>query len=317
MIATLSPSRPSLRRMTDIPSRRALLGMIGATLTLSPVARALAAVHPAAPTIVAVKTAGGRISNVTHWRAPVRRGTILFSHGALSSPAKYDPLILPWVAAGFDVWAPLHVDSTDHPDTKAFPGLASWRARIEDMRALSAHVGGNGHIAAGHSYGGLTALTLGGARAVVPDGVTGSLRDPRTRAVVAFSPPGLAPGLVDGPGYAGLAVPAFIQTGDKDLPPGPPSTVIDPDAWKKHLLAYDSAAPGGSRYALILDGVDHYFGGLICSPERPGPRQTLQLQQAVALSRLFLQGYGSGSASARASLDAALIDTGPVILRRK
>lgn len=303
--------------MNDFPSRRALLGMVGATFALAPAARGFAASKQGLPRIVAVTTASGRISHVTHWRAPVARGTILFSHGALSSPAKYDPLILPWVAAGFDVWAPLHVDSTDHPDTKAFPGLASWRARIEDMRALSAKVGGHGHIAAGHSYGGLTALTLGGAQAVVPEGIGGSLRDPRTMAVVAFSPPGLAPGLIDGAGYAALAVPALIETGTLDTPPARPGIVVDPDSWKGHLLAYDSAAAGHDRYALVLDGVDHYFGGLICSPERPGPRQSTQMRQAVALSLQFLRGYGLASADARAALIAKLSDTGPVALRRK
>ncbi len=316
MIATHRTALPSVHGMIDTPSRRALLGMIGATLTLAPT-RALAASKPVRPTVVEVGTAGGRISRVTHWRAPTPRATILFSHGALSSPAKYDPLILPWVAAGFNVWAPLHVDSTDHPDTKAFPGLASWAARIEDMRALSAHVGGTGHIAAGHSYGGLTALTLGGAQAVVPEGLTGPLRDPRTMAVVAFSPPGLAPGLIDGAGYAGLAVPALIETGTKDTPPARPGAPVDLESWKGHLLAYDSAQAGHDRYALVLDGVDHYFGGLICSPERPGPRQSVQLQQAVAVSLQFLRGYGLGSAAARASLLGKLSETGPVILRHR
>ena len=317
MIAAPGSPPPSLHGMIDIPSRRALLGLIGATLTLAPAARTLAASPAALPTIIDVKTAGGRISRVSHWRAPTRRATILFSHGAMSSPAKYDPLILPWVAAGFDVWAPLHVDSTDHPDTKAFPGLASWAARIEDMRALSAHVGGHGHIAAGHSYGALTALTLGGAQAVVPEGITGSLRDPRTIAVVAFSPPGLAPGLIDGAGYAGLSVPALIETGTLDTPPARPGVTVDPDSWKGHLLAYESAAAGHDRFALILDGVDHYFGGLICSPERPGPRQSVQMRQAVALSLQFLRGYGSGSSSARAALIGRLADSGPVVLKRK
>lgn len=308
--------------MMNPVSRRAALGMIGAGLIAAPMRRSIAAASTTSPTLVDIETTSGRISRVTHWRASIMRGTItrgtiLFSHGAMSSPAKYDPLILPFVAAGFDVWAPLHVDSTDHPDTSLFPGLASWGARIEDMRALSAHVGGSGHIAAGHSYGGLTALTLGGAQAVIPEGVTGPLRDPRTRAVLAFSPPGLAPGLIDGAGYAGLAVPAFIQTGDKDFPPGPLEGAVDPAAWKQHLLAYDSAKTGGDRYALILDGVDHYFGGLICSPERPGPRQSTQMQQAVTLSLQFLRGYGTGSARARAALDGALIDTGPVALWRR
>lgn len=303
--------------MIYAPTRRALLGAVGSVAAVLPLSGLLAKTALPGPETIDVPTVTGRISRVTHWRARVKRGTILFSHGALSSPAKYDALILPWVAAGFDVWAPLHVDSTDHPDTKSFPGLTSWRARIEDMRALSAHVGGNGYIAAGHSYGGLTALVLGGAEAVIPEGVTGPLRDPKVTAVVAFSPPGLAAGLIDGPGYSALAVPAFIETGTIDILPARPGQVVDPLSWKGHLLAYDSAKPGHDRYALVLDNVDHYFGGLICSPERPGPRQSAQMGQALPLSVHFLLGYGAGSRSDIKALNAKLKATGPVALQRK
>ncbi|SFN84426.1 hypothetical protein [Sphingomonas sp. OK281] len=308
--------------MPDHPTRRSTLALLGAGiasgLTLIAFDDATAASPPApAPSgTLDLATSSGRVSRVTHWRARDQRGTILFSHGALSSPAKYDALILPWVDAGFDVWAPLHVDSTDHPDTKAFPALKSWGARIEDMRALSAHVGGV-HISAGHSYGALTALTMGGAQAVVPMGVSGSLRDPRTRAVVAFSPPGLAPGLIDAAGYAALAVPALIQTGTSDVPPGAPGAAIAADAWKNHLLAYDSATAGGDRFALVLDGADHYFGGLICRPELPGPHQAAQMRQAVAVSLDFLRGFGLSLASSRKILLAHLRTTGPVILSQK
>jgi pimeloyl-ACP methyl ester carboxylesterase len=308
--------------MTVDISRRTILGRfglggLGTALIALPLSELVAKSAPLPPRTVILPVAAGRTSRVTHWQARVKRGTILFSHGALSSPLKYDPLILPWVAAGFDVWAPLHVDSTDHPDTKSFPGLTSWRARIEDMRALSNHVGGSDYIAAGHSYGGLTALMLGGAEAIIPDGVTGPLRDPKAKAVVAFSPPGANPGLIDGAGYAGLAVPALIETGTKDTLPARNGMAVDPASWKNHLLAYDSAAPGHDRYALVLDGVDHYFGGLICSPEKPGPRQTVQLDQAVALSLNFINGYGAGSKRAIRALNSRLSDNGPVVLRKK
>ena len=88
----------------------------------------------------------GRAIAISEWLPRQRpRGIILFSHGALSSPRLYEAIIAPWVSAGFRVLAPLHVDSAEHPDTAKFPGLASWKARIEDMRALSAHVG-NRHL---------------------------------------------------------------------------------------------------------------------------------------------------------------------------
>lgn len=301
--------------MIQPTTRRALLGLIGSGLAAIPAMRLSAGVLAKPPVVVALATATGRISMVTHWKALRTRGTILFSHGAASAPWKYDRLILPWVAAGFDVWAPLHVDSTEHPDTKTFVGLASWRARIEDMRALSAHVGNGPWIAAGHSYGALTALTLGGASAIVPDGLSGPMTDPRVSAVVAFSPPAPIPGLITADGYATLAVPALIQTGDKDVPLA--KTNSDPDSWKAHLAAYDAAATGRGRYALVLAGVNHFFGGLICWLDQPGPPQSGQLDTAANISSLFIAAYGAKSAHARHALDARLRDAGPVILRRK
>ncbi len=257
----------------------------------------------------------GRDTEIWHWSTRGKRvGTVAFSHGALSAPWKYDRVILPWVAAGYDVLAPWHVDSRDHPLTRDYPGLATWKARIEDMHALARHIG-IPHVTCGHSYGALTALVMGGAQGEVPDGFAGPLRDPLTRCVVALSPPPPIPGLITEAGYASLAVPALIQTGDHDVMPGAADT---PDAWHAHRIAYDAAAPGGSRYLLVLAGVDHYFGSAICEPTRPAPPQLAQLGQAVAISRLFLQAYWQpADASARRALDARRADAGPVILERK
>lgn len=273
--------------------RRTTLGLIGSLVVAGFAQPAMA------QDIVALPTPKGRTVSVSRWAAKRRRGTILFSHGALSSPLKYRALIEPWVAQGWDVWAPLHVDSTDHPDTKSFAGLASWPARIEDMRTLAAHVGTRRYVAAGHSYGALVALTLGGATPTPPKGIDGPLRDLRAVCAVAFSPPGPNMGLIGAEGYATLAVPAFIQTGTKDVPLG----MTDPLGWRDHLIAYEAPAPGGSRYAMVLDGADHYFGGLICRPELPGPKQTEQLSRAVAASSLFLAGYGAGNRRAVAALN--------------
>jgi hypothetical protein len=286
-------------------SRRTLLSLAGA-LAVPAFAR-----EPAVPSLLTLQTEDGRQSSITVWRAGGRkRGTILFSHGALSAPAKYAALLAPWAAAGFDIFAPLHVDSTDHPEKAKYGGMASWPARIADMRALATHIGNGPYIAAGHSYGALMALTLGGASALLPPGVKGPLRDPRAKAVVAFSPPGLTPPLVDAAGFATLAVPAFIQTGTKDVPPGATE-------WKVHLAAYEAALPGGKRYGLVLDGVDHYFGGLICRPELPGPHQSPQFDDAIALSTLFLHGYGNHDQKAVARLNAQLKDTGATRLGMK
>jgi pimeloyl-ACP methyl ester carboxylesterase len=293
-------------------SRRQL---IAGTLALSAGA-ALPAPLFAAPVPPAVRRfdlrgPDGRTIEISEWQPRSRpRGTILFSHGAMSAPRFYEAIIAPWQAAGYRVLAPLHVDSSQHPDTAKYAGLASWKARIEDMRALSAHLGNRPWIAAGHSYGGLVALTMGGAAAIAPQGITGPLSDANVHAVVAFSPPAPIPVLCTAQGFAALKVPALIQTGTADDPPGP-------DGWEGHLASYEAAAPGGQRFGLVLEGVDHYFGGAICRYDVPGPKQLARLQDANRIARLFLAGYGTGRASARRALERAVTNALPAKLLHK
>jgi pimeloyl-ACP methyl ester carboxylesterase len=242
----------------------------------------------------------GRDIPVTEWRPTGRtRGTILFSHGAGSAPRYYPDLIAGWVRAGHRVLAPIHVDSREHPHGKDYPGLASWKARIEDMRALIADIGAAPFVAAGHSYGGLVALTLGGAEPVPPPGMALPLFQRLARAVIAFSPPAPVPVLVTAGGYGALKVPALVQTGTADLLPG----MTDPEGWRGHLVPYAAAAPGGHRYGLVLTGVNHYFGGMICDYTQPGPPQHEALAAATRVSELFLAAWGDGDGKAQRRLD--------------
>lgn len=258
-----------------------------------------------------LSVAGGRRLSVWSWlpsRKPV--GTILFSHGAASAPWKYLRLIDHWVAAGYAVHAPLHVDSTDHPDHDRYPAAASWPARIADMRALADRYGGRSYVAAGHSYGALLALALGGASPAVPADVARPLRDPRAKAVVAFSPPPPIPGLIDQAGFATLTVPALIQTGTADIPPGS-------STWEGHLMAWEAPTLAGNRYGLVLDSVDHYFKGAICRPELPGPPQVAELGLAATVSIEFIAAHVQRSRKARRKLDARVGRTGSMDLRRR
>lgn len=178
------------------------------------------------------------------------------------------------------------------------------------MRALAERFGGRGYIAAGHSYGALLALALGGASPIVPGGIASRLRDPRARAVVALSPPPPIPGLIDQAGFATLAVPALIQTGTADIPPGA-------DTWEGHLVAWEAPAPAGIRYALVLDGVDHYFKGAICRPELPGPPQLTELALTAGVSIEFIETHLRRSRKARRKLGTRNGKTGPMHLRRR
>lgn len=211
--------------------------------------------------------------------------------------------------------APLHVDSLEHPDTKAFPGLTTWKARVEDMRALVAHIGDAPYVAAGHSYGGLTATMLGGAEPVLPEGLASPFVHRLAKAVIAFSPPPTIPVLVTQEGYAKLAVPAIIQTGTRDTLPG--MAADTPDGWKVHLAAFEAPAAGGDRYGLVLEGANHYFGGAICDYRQPGPPQLDALALANSRIALFLDGYGADRGKARGKLDALVTDALPARLVKR
>lgn len=295
-------------------SRRSLLGL-GATAGAGLALPALAAGARPVSTF-SLTAAGGRQVAVSEWRpAGPAAGLILFSHGAGSSPRFYEALLAPMVAAGWQVLAPLHVDSREHPDSAKFPGLASWKARLEDLAALTGHVGHRPYVAFGHSYGALTALVLGGAESIAPPGWTGPQRASRAQAVIAFSPPAPIPVLITREGYAQLAVPALIQTGTLDIVPG--MTAPDGDGWKAHLEAWEAAAPGGDRYALVLAGVSHYFGGLICDYGQKGPPAVQGLKDASRIAGQFLSAFGRGDRTARRALDQALSPDLPVRLTRK
>jgi hypothetical protein len=286
-------------------------GVLGAGLASGLAWAAPALAHGSSTTI---KASDGRSVKVSIWPAAgSQKGVILFSHGALSAPEQYARLLGPWSMAGFKILAPLHVDSTEHPDNVPHAkAMDSWRCRILDMQALCDFAAAPGYIAAGHSYGALTALTLGGAEGVRPVGVTGPFIEPLAKAVVAFSPPGPIPALMTREGYGHLGVPALIETGTADTPPG----VMGGGDFHAHLAAYD-AAPPGDKYALVLDGVDHYFGGLLCKADVPGPPQTAGLANAVAVSTAFLQAYGSGDAKAWTALSTAPTTSSGFTLHRK
>lgn len=270
--------------------RRSLLTAVGV----------LAAAPAMAASARTLTTDDGRQVQVSIWKASGKpKALILFSHGALSAPGKYENLLEPWRAAGFDIVAPLHVDSTDHPDRARYGMADSWKARLLDMRALAkAFAGDKPYIAAGHSYGALVALTLGGAASERPTGLEGPMADKAVKAVVAFSPPGVTPGLISAEGFKTLAKPALIQTGTLDVPPGAPD-------WRVHLAAFENAPPG-DKYGLVLEGVDHYFGHLICRPERDVPAQTEGLKRGVEVSTQFLAAYGAGDRKAAAALIVAI-----------
>jgi len=219
------------------------------------------------------------------WVPSKVKGVVLFSTGHGSWPEKYDAIASAWKAAGFAVIAPVHVDSMHYPDRDKFPRQASFGERIADMKAASAYAArtwpGKPVIAAGHSFGTLTALCLGGALANV-----GNFRDPTVKAVMGFSTPGRIPGLIGPDAYAGDTLPVMVVTGDQDTVPG---LVTD---WHDHLLPVQ-ASPAGDKFAVTYQGASHELVG---HPNDPG------FASALLTSTNFLKAYGLGDRAAKAAL---------------
>ncbi len=199
------------------------------------------------------------------------RSLIAFSHGANSRADKYDRLYERLAAAGHRIVAPTHADSPDHPGGGKIAREDGIPMRLADMRAILATADGAPAIAAGHSYGALIAHMLGGAGPTTPEAV---------KAVIAWSPPGPFPPAITAQTWASLTRPHLVVTGTADTLPMMAPT------WDVHRVSFDVAPGPGVLF--VGEGVDHYFGNIICRPERPDAPQTAQFDDAVAVTLAFL-----------------------------
>jgi predicted alpha/beta-hydrolase family hydrolase len=222
----------------------------------------------------------GREIPVRRWRpSDTPRGFIPFSHGANSSGAKYDRLCSALAAAGFVVAAPTHADSPDHPGGGKIPREQGIPLRLVDMRGLIAEgvAAGLPVIAAGHSYGALIAQMLGGA---------GGSAEAAVKAVIAWSPPGPFPPAITTDLWKTMARPMLVETGTADMLPMMAPT------WDVHRVSHDVAPGPGVLF--VGEGVDHYFGNIICRPERTEPPQDAQFADVLAVTLGFADAVLSG-----------------------
>jgi alpha-beta hydrolase superfamily lysophospholipase len=248
---------------------------------------------------VTLQVTSQRATVMDTWVPDKVKGVVLFSTGHGSWPEKYDAIATAWKAAGFAVIAPVHVDSLHYPDRDRFTREASFGERIADMKAASAYAArlwpGKPVIAAGHSFGTLTALCLGGGLAHL-----GNFRDPTVKAVLGFSSPGRIPGLIGPDAYAGDTLPVMIVTGDQDTVPG---LVTD---WHDHLLPIQTS-PAGNKLAVTYHGAAH---------ELIGHPDDANYASAVSVSTDFLKAYGLGDRLAMKRLAKSKGTRGTVWLKR-
>ena len=187
---------------------------------------------------------------------------IMFSHGANATYDRYDVLLKAWAREGYVVAAPLHVDSEAHPRRSEYDRDAHLPTRVEDVSATIEHLLADqlasiegvsfagDYMAAGHSFGALIAQIAGGAS--VMDHSIRAAQGPKV--VIAISPPGAVPGIVDPSDWASIEAPMLVVTGTNDIVP-----FIAPK-WEDHLASFE-AAPARLSTAIVFDEIDHYFNG--------------------------------------------------------
>jgi len=259
-----------------------------------------AAGEPALPVRVAAPAQGRQL--------PV----IVFSHGAYSSKDDYAPILDHWAAHGYVVLAVTHRDSTRLGATRgqSDPRFTLWR--VADMRLLLdrldqalAQVPGldertdRSRVAiAGHSFGGLIAQTLGGAPLRNPaTGEAVSHRHPALRAVLVFSGAGPLPPVLQTEDFAALTLPTLVTVGSEDLAQAPGLTGYE---WRRQ--PYDLIAPG-DKYLLVLEGADHYLGGLVGRDDLPRSSAAAAYLKAFnRASLLFFDAWLKGDLAAQTTL---------------
>jgi predicted dienelactone hydrolase len=115
---------------------------------------------------------------------------------------------------------------------------------------------------AGHSLGALTAMLAAGATTSGNPPLT--LGDPRVKAIVAMSAPGVTASLgLNAQSFAGIRVPAMFMSGSDDRGAAPNEDA----AWRK--TAFTNAA-AGDKYFVLLQGAGHMtFAGTYIPAEIP------------------------------------------------
>jgi len=176
---------------------------------------------------------------------------IIFSHGANAAFDRYDNLILPFARAGYQVAAPNHTDSEENPNRADYTQSDWLPTRLEDYNVISAAFDTNFRVAAGHSFGALTAQIAGGTEVA-----TGAKINPvfSPKAVLAYSPPGPIPNYIDKKGWSKIGVPSLVTTGTTDIVP------MMAEKWELHLASFE-AGPANKTFALIYNNMDHYMNG--------------------------------------------------------
>jgi hypothetical protein len=239
---------------------------------------------------------------------------IVFSHGTFSSNEMFAPIAEHWASWGYVVLLPNHLDANrgfalrSNDDAQRLV-----RSRVDDMifvldsvDEIQAAVPGikdrlalPPYVAGGHSIGSYVAMLVSGTRTRNPEtGRTTGLSDKRFGAVVLSSDPGNM-ALMPDDLWLGASVPALVASGSEDYGlMGDGRIKAD---YQNEVLA-NAAAPTGQRYRLIIEELDHYFGGLVHRKPKDAKPDPEGLKIFNAVSTAFMEAYIKHDQSARDSL---------------
>ena len=235
---------------------------------------------------------------------------LLFVHGFGADMNQYGNVVDHWVSHGYVVLATTHIDSASlffsiinsmrygqlglmmrRPQEVAF-ALEKLPALQAQYPQLKNKIDYNNIALTGHSFGGFTAQMFAGALAFDEDGVAQrSYKDDRIKAVVALSPPGEMFDVVTTKSWLEVDKPMLVATGTWDS-----NSFFWPD-WRAHLLSYDTAKPGQNT-SLVVEGMDHYYGNLICRLDREEAPQHDALLMVNSVSTAFLDAHLKGKQAA-------------------
>jgi hypothetical protein len=255
---------------------------------------------------------------ITFPDSPGEYPVIIFSHGGRCSRDKYTDFAGHWASHGYVVIQPAHLDSSSLRRAKALGGtqlmaeadrtrrldmvhILDSLERIQDLvPGLAGKIDKERIVAAGHSLGGGTALTVTGLVLVNPrDGATMGFVDDRFDALLLISDPGNSPLMPTDP-WRAVALPTFIATGTDDFS-GIARRI-------KSGFSYEFSADVNfadtPNHYLFIDGMDHYLGGLICKDDAPGEPDYEALRIINGASTAFLDAYLKDNTVALAALSA-------------
>lgn len=226
---------------------------------------------------------------------------MVFSHGGFCPPDNYDRLTKHWVSHGYIVIAPNHVDS---PNNEKKPGreemaiivqsrLGDASRALDALDEIAAQAGFAGSVRekgrgiAGHSFGAGVAMMKTGQNLKPGERDSwGNVWDKRFEAAVYLSAPGGGPEMSED-AFDGLSVPFIATGGTNDLGRVDPGD-LSPGDWRRQVFL---RAPPGDKYSVILEGSDHYLGGLICNLERGDDPDPNALEIFRAMTVAFLDAY--------------------------